>query len=69
MRLRIIVDDQDRQWAPQQPYTLNVYRDDDDGTESRFQMNVEAIVGGDIPAMLTELVEQWPDIMEAVHDV
>jgi hypothetical protein len=66
MRTRIIIDDQDAN-EPEaletgMPFTLNVYRDDDDGTESRNPVEIgheSCLVGGYIPVMLRELADAW----------
>lgn len=59
MRIRIIIDDQDAADAPESPFTLNVYRDDDDGTQSRIPLGDEAVIGADVPAMLRDLAARW----------
>lgn len=66
MRIRIIIDTQDAD-DPQviqdgTPFTLNVYKDDDDGTPSResLQIGTEGcLIGGDIPEMLDDLRIAW----------
>ena len=58
MRLRIIIDDQDRNDAPKIPLTLTVYRDDDDGGLSRIPQlveNQECLIGANIPRLLLQL--------------
>jgi hypothetical protein len=63
MRTRIVIDTLDAADAPEAPFTLNVYRDDDDGTESRENVDIlphgSCLVGADIPAMLRELAAAW----------
>lgn len=65
MRIRIIIDTQDAgdPGAADEPFTLNVYQDDEDGTQSRAPLEIEghgsALIGGRIDVMLTQLAECW----------
>jgi hypothetical protein len=64
VRLRIILDNQDAAQSPAEPYTLNVYRDNDDGTQSDYSVELadgnECLLGSDIPTMLRALADSWP---------
>lgn len=66
MRIRIIIDTQDSDdpeaVRTRAPFTLNIYKDDEDGTPSResLEINTEAaIVGDDIALMMDELRIAW----------
>jgi hypothetical protein len=66
MRIRIIIDTQDADdpdaLETGMPFTLNVYKDDDDGTPSRVPLEIGSeccLVGGDVPTMLRELAATW----------
>lgn len=66
MRIRIIIDTEDADdpavIEENAPFTLNVYRDDEDGTPSRqpLEIGVEsALVGGNISWLLEELAHRW----------
>jgi len=71
MRTRIIIDTRDADDAPDTPFTLNVYRDDDDGTPSTFTHAIGlgggALVGYYIPDMLRELADNWRDAL-VIHE-
>ena len=60
-RYRIIIDDLDRDGDPGRPYTLNVFRDDSDGAQSRYDVNPGdvAVIGASTPAMLRQLAAAW----------
>jgi len=66
MRIRIIIDTDDANdpsvVEPSTPFTLNVYKDDDDGTASHEPLEIgseSAIIGDDIAWMLHELARAW----------
>lgn len=61
VQLRIVIDDADRDGDPNQPLTMNVYRDNVDGTLSAdaVVLDGDAIVGSSIPDMLEELAREW----------
>lgn len=64
MRIRIIIDtqDADEPEAIDTPFTLNVHKDDDDGTPSRVPLHIageDCLIGNDIGAMLHELARAW----------
>lgn len=62
MRYRIVIDDQDAATEPAAPLTLTLYRDDDDGCQSQQPATIgteEALIGNNIPAMLSELSTYW----------
>lgn len=66
MRLRIIIDTQDAD-VPEvlragTPFTLNVYKDDEDATPGREPLDIgdeSCLIGGSIPQLLTGLAEHW----------
>jgi len=66
MRIRIIIDPQDADdpavVESGRPFTLNVHRDDDDGTPGRGGISIGAescLIGNDIGKMLAELSIAW----------
>jgi len=63
MRIRIIIDTQDAEEAPDAPFTLNVYKDDDDGTPSGNPLGIgeedSCLIGYGIPDLLYRLAQHW----------
>jgi hypothetical protein len=66
MRLRIVIDTQDAHdpevLGAGTPFTLNVYKDDEDGTPAREPLDIgseSCLVGGSIPKMLNGLAQHW----------
>ncbi len=64
MRLRLIIDDQDRDTRPDAPLTVTAYRDDDDGTASRLPLTFtdgeDMLTGTHVPALLAQAARLWP---------
>ncbi len=63
MRIRIIIDTLDADQSPDAPFTLNVFADDEDGTQSREPLEIgdegSALVGYRIGTMLQALGTWW----------
>lgn len=66
MRIRIIIDTQDAEdphvVETDMPFTLNVYKDDEDGTPNSQPLEIgseSCLIGGDIPEMLHNLMDAW----------
>ncbi|ALJ19528.1 hypothetical protein [Microbacterium sp. No. 7] len=63
MRIRIIIDTLDADANPDSPFTLNVYRDDDDDTPSREPLEIgdegSCLVGYRIGHLLGALGLHW----------
>lgn len=66
MRIRITIDTQDAEDSDaletDTPFTLNVYKDDEDGTPSRDSLSIGTegcLIGGSIAEMLEELSQHW----------
>lgn len=73
MRIRIIIDTQDAEdpsaLETNMPFTLNIYKDDEDGTLSTEPLEIgseSCLVGDDIPGMLHDLKAAWS--VNAVRD-
>lgn len=61
LRLRIIIDSQDAAECPETPFTLNVYTDDADGSESRIAWDIgneNCLIGASPAQMLRELADK-----------
>lgn len=62
MRLRIIIDTQDGDQAPEQPFTLSLWKDDEDGTPSRMNATIDgdaALVGERVDLVLVDLARAF----------
>jgi hypothetical protein len=61
MRIRIIIDTEDALDAPQSPFTLSMFHDDDAGDQSRIPQELSdgslCLIGSSIPEMLRALAD------------
>jgi hypothetical protein len=60
---RVVIDDQDRAHDHAQPWTLNVYRENDAGEpdeDYETATSTGALIGASVPDVLDQLAREWP---------